>query len=38
MNCFVISDPNKCIGCRTCSIACVVAHSEENIFLHIQII
>lgn len=33
MNCFVISDPNKCIGCRTCSIACVVAHSEENIFL-----
>ena len=32
MNYFVIADPNKCIGCRTCMIACVVAHSEENIF------
>lgn len=32
MNSFVIADPDKCIGCRTCMIACVVAHSEENIF------
>lgn len=32
MNNFVIADPNKCIGCRTCEIACVVAHSEKNIF------
>lgn len=32
MNYFVIADPNKCIGCRTCMIACVVAHSEEDIF------
>lgn len=32
MNTFVVADPNKCIGCKTCMIACVVAHSEENIF------
>jgi len=32
MNTFVIVDPNKCIGCRTCEIACVVAHSNKNIF------
>jgi len=32
MNTFVIADPNKCIGCRTCEIACVVAHSDKNIF------
>lgn len=32
MNYFVIANPDKCIGCRTCMIACVVAHSEENIF------
>jgi electron transport protein HydN len=32
MNTFVVADPNKCIGCRTCEIACVVAHSEKNIF------
>lgn len=32
MNYFVIADPLKCIGCRTCMIACVVKHSEENIF------
>lgn len=32
MNSFVIADPDKCIGCRTCMIACVVAHSNENIF------
>lgn len=32
MNTFVVADPNKCIGCRTCEIACVVAHSDHNIF------
>lgn len=32
MNSFVVADPQKCIGCRTCEIACVVAHSQENIF------
>ncbi|MGL5316402.1 MAG: 4Fe-4S dicluster domain-containing protein [Peptostreptococcaceae bacterium] len=33
MNYFVIANPDKCIGCRTCMIACVVEHSKENIFL-----
>ncbi|KLU65923.1 hydrogenase-4 component A [Desulfosporosinus acididurans] len=32
MNSFVVAAPNKCIGCRTCEVACVVAHSSENIF------
>jgi electron transport protein HydN len=32
MNTFVIANPNKCIGCRTCQIACVVAHSDKDIF------
>ena len=32
MNYFVIADPIKCIGCRTCMIACVVEHSSEDIF------
>lgn len=32
MNYFVIADPDKCIGCRTCMIGCVVAHSDEDIF------
>ncbi|AKN32293.1 formate dehydrogenase [Clostridium carboxidivorans P7] len=31
-NCFVVADPVKCIGCRTCEIACVVAHSKKDIF------
>ena len=26
MNRFVIAEPNKCIGCRTCEIACALAH------------
>lgn len=30
---YVIADPKKCIGCRTCEIACVAAHSDTNIFL-----
>lgn len=33
MNSFVMADPNKCIGCRTCEIACVMAHSNNNVFL-----
>ncbi|MDU3890238.1 MAG: electron transport protein HydN, partial [Serratia liquefaciens] len=28
MNRFIIADPKKCIGCRTCEIACGMAHSE----------
>lgn len=26
MNNFLVADPNKCIGCRTCEIACALAH------------
>lgn len=33
MSRFVVGDPKKCIGCRTCEIACVEAHSSQNIFL-----
>ena len=33
MNSFVIANPNKCLGCRTCEIACVDAHTEKNIFI-----
>lgn len=33
MNSFVIANPKRCIGCRTCEAACVVAHSEENILI-----
>lgn len=31
-NCFIIADPIKCLGCRTCEVACVVAHSKQDIF------
>lgn len=27
MNRFIMADANKCIGCRTCEVACAVAHS-----------
>ncbi|WP_409309420.1 4Fe-4S binding protein [Pectobacterium sp. B1J-3] len=30
MNQFVIADAEKCIGCRTCEIACAVAHTHGN--------
>jgi electron transport protein HydN len=30
MNRLVIADPGKCIGCRTCEIACVLAHSAAD--------
>ncbi|MDR3410332.1 MAG: 4Fe-4S dicluster domain-containing protein [Formivibrio sp.] len=35
MNRFVIAEPNKCIGCRTCEVACVMAHQsgEEEMTL-----
>jgi electron transport protein HydN len=32
MNNFVMANPQRCIGCRTCEVACVVAHSDNNIF------
>ncbi|MCC9294111.1 4Fe-4S dicluster domain-containing protein [Clostridium sp. WLY-B-L2] len=31
-NCFVMADPNKCIGCRTCEAACAIEHSGEDFF------
>ena len=33
MNSFVIANPQRCIGCKTCEAACVVAHSDENILM-----
>lgn len=30
MNRFVIADPQKCIGCFTCEVACVVAHNGNR--------
>jgi electron transport protein HydN len=30
MNRFVIAEPNECIGCRTCEVACVLAHPIED--------
>lgn len=30
MNRFVITDCQKCIGCRTCEVACVLAHGGGN--------
>lgn len=28
LNAFVVADPNKCIGCKVCEVACSVAHSD----------
>lgn len=30
MNRFVIAEPGKCIGCRTCEIACALAHPDGS--------
>jgi electron transport protein HydN len=30
MNILVIADPGKCIACRTCEVACVLAHSAAD--------
>jgi Fe-S-cluster-containing hydrogenase component 2 len=30
MNPFIMADPAKCIGCRTCEVACVVSHQEDQ--------
>ncbi len=32
MNYFVKGNPDLCIGCRTCMIGCVVAHTGQHIF------
>ncbi len=28
MNRFIMADSEKCIGCRTCEVACAVSHQE----------
>ena len=30
MNAFIMADAAKCIGCRTCEVACVVSHQENQ--------
>lgn len=30
MNRFIVAEPSKCIGCRTCEIACVLAHTPTD--------
>lgn len=30
LNAFVLADSEKCTGCKTCEIACAIAHSEER--------
>ena len=30
MNRFIIADAQKCIGCRTCEVACVVSHQRDQ--------
>lgn len=30
MNRFIVAEPNKCIGCRTCEVGCVLAHSGQD--------
>ena len=30
MNRFIIADATKCIGCRTCEVACAVSHQENQ--------
>lgn len=30
MNRFIVAEPSRCIGCRTCEIACVLAHAEPG--------
>ncbi|HIF9106354.1 TPA: 4Fe-4S dicluster domain-containing protein [Photobacterium damselae] len=30
MNRFVFADPNLCIGCRTCEVACVISHQADS--------
>lgn len=32
MNMFVVADSKRCIGCRTCEVACVLAHSGPDVW------
>ena len=29
MNRFILTDPEKCIGCRTCEVACMMSHQSS---------
>ena len=29
MNQFILADPEKCIGCRTCEVACMMSHQSS---------
>lgn len=31
MNRFIFTDASKCIGCRTCEVACAVSHQDEDV-------
>ncbi|MGK0466961.1 MAG: electron transport protein HydN [Clostridium sp.] len=31
MNTFIVANPNKCIGCKSCEIACAVAHLDSSV-------
>lgn len=33
MNRFIITDPSSCIGCRTCEVACTLAHQDPGEFV-----
>lgn len=37
-NRFIVADANKCIGCKTCELACVASHVKDNnmTFLNFQ--
>lgn len=30
MNRFIMADAGKCIGCRTCEVACAVSHQQNQ--------
>lgn len=30
MSSFIIADPNKCVGCRSCELACFAVHNTKN--------
>lgn len=30
LNSFVIADPSKCIGCRSCEVACAASHRDKD--------
>lgn len=31
MNRFILADPEKCIGCRTCEVACMMSHQDAAV-------